>query len=252
MNGEWVIAVASAGALVVAVCAMWVSHASLRQAERTTNADLLTSLLNEYQLDAMFRNLRTLGIFGRSEEGQLLIGQFKDLQESTKKPEEADVEAARSYLKTYGDSIEPARRSIDRYYNKVWRLYGKQYLSRDDIAIIADTQGSRLLMSVVRPLTYAISLAELEAGDKRGHRAAVRDLGWYDGFGQLIGKHKSIESMDWVTILLCVLGAGALVALLIPVPPTPENLAWHPFALAGAAVLLGLGLGRSRWGGGRP
>ncbi len=251
MSSEWVIAIASAGALIVAVCAMWVSHASLKQVERTTNADLLTSVLNEYQLEVMFRNLRTLGAFGRSEEGQMLIGQFKDLLDGSKQPEEADIEAARSYLSTYGDGIEPARRSIDRFYNKVWRLYGKEYLSREDVAIIADTQGSKLLMSVARPLTYAVALTEIQPEDKRKHRAAAREVGWYDDFGALIGQQKSVRGTDWTTILLCILGAGAVVALLIPIPPNAENMTWHPYALAGAAVLLGLGLGRTRWGRGR-
>ena len=181
----------------------------------------------------------------------MLIGQFKDLLDGSKQPEEADIEAARSYLSTYGDGIEPARRSIDRFYNKVWRLYGKEYLSREDVAIIADTQGSKLLMSVARPLTYAVALTEIQPEDKRKHRAAAREVGWYDDFGALIGQQKSVRGTDWTTILLCILGAGAVVALLIPIPPNAENMTWHPYALAGAAVLLGLGLGRTRWGRGR-
>ena len=71
----------------------------------------------------------------------------------------------RNTVSEYEPKIATARRHVQSFFKRAWRLWKHGYLRTSDLKIIAHTDGFELLRDVARPLSMAVNLVIVQEGE---------------------------------------------------------------------------------------
>ena len=165
-------------ALVVSIWSVW-------QARKTSHANIVAVFLEEYASKEMHKALDTLKDFEGDMAGRRLVENFIHFIEKNRNITKIDVDNAGSYLRFYGDRIEPSRRKVSHFYRRAWRLYKEGYINKKAFRIIAGTSGSDLFLTVAIPLTYATHLIRLCDRDPEKFRRDLPKFRWVVKFEKM-------------------------------------------------------------------
>lgn len=145
-------------------------------------ANLLTTFLQQYSTKQMDDDLKRLRAFYDDSATRNILYSLSALTSDPCIMNRQAEDAARYYMNHHEQELGEARRNVDFYFERAYRLHQRGYLPKWEFLLIANTSAKQLLLDVVRPLSLAVSLIKLHDGNWDTYRSALTGYEWYRDF----------------------------------------------------------------------
>ncbi len=194
-------------------------------AKYTAIQNLVTSFQEQYSSRDMYNDLRALAEFERADKDEVKGDNIlKRLVPLIERPGEENTDAlaaAELYVKLDKRDVEYARRNLNFYFKRAYRLYQRGYLPLEDLQLIVNTNGKDLLFRVVQPLSMADHLVLVSAKDWKRFKKGY-EKGWFNWFSELSKiadaelppKSRTTNALGWLWHKIDMRGIS-------PIPRTP-------------------------------
>ncbi len=134
---------------LIAFVAMIIAALSFSQAKRAADANIVRGFLEEYASEAMLENLSLMGKW-RNDWSEAQREEWRTCDDTTWENHWSEIEE--NYGSEDSSKASVARRGVNLYFKKAWRLYDSGYIDRTLMQIITSQSGYSLLFDVAWPL----------------------------------------------------------------------------------------------------